>query len=489
MAAGQGPMNVEGSSSSSSSPLIEEPLGRITDPGTGLRFSARLNKDRAKEIVDASINAAAIELSDAELEAVVSDIETQLEAKTGKKGGAKSKKRGGDGETEGGPDRATKMERLKAAMARVLAYAAEETGPIGTSAKALAVSTGRLAQEAIVRVPVTLTVLTVSGGTLTANFLTSLFAKFNQWGRATATKNEDPATAEAAAVESVKDLKRIAQTTAVGVIILNQLELLPMSVVLTVILYALRVNFATGPGRSLLVSQFYTWYIVQPKEVRDKLKTDAEAYATQAKAAGSEAAKTAGALAGTLLKAGESGKNAFQIIKEAAVAAGAKAVTAPAEKATAAKEVEGAAKAVVAVVQNLESSSSSSSSSSAAAAVGMPPPSSSSSSSSSSSNAAPLITGGPAAVEVSRSTSTLRRRPFVPPAAEAERSVGRKSSRGADSDISSTERSPVSTRPVTRGMAPAVSPATKRKGGKRKTVRKIKRRVTRRKPKMPTFVY
>ena len=479
-AAGQGPMNVEGSSASSSdAPLIGEPLGRVTGP-SGISFSARLNKDRAKEIVNASINSAAIELSDAELSKVISDIEKELEAKSGKKGGAKSKKRGGDGETEGGPDRATKMERLKAAMGALFAYAARETGPIGTSARALAMSTGRLAQEAMVRVPVTLTVLTVSGGTLTANFLASLFSKFNQWGRDLATKNEDPATAEAAAVESVKDLESIARTTAVGGLILNQLGILPLSVVLTVILYALRVNFATETGRSLLISQFYTWYIVQPPNVRDKLKTDAEAYAAEAKAMGGKAVENAGALATTLLKAGESGKNAFQIIKDAAMAAGVKEVKVPAD---ATKEVEGAARAVVAVVQNIPNSSSSSSSSSPAAAVGMPPPSSSSSSSSSSSNAAPLITGGPP------SSSILRRRPLVPPAAEPERSVGRKSSRGTDSDISSTERSPVSTRPVTRGMAPAVSPATKRKGGKRKTVRKIKRRVTRRKPKMPTFVY
>ncbi len=315
MAAGQG-----------SEPLIAPPglgpmsseLGR--DPeGKSLRIAAAMKaaEDATKEVTGenpSQIDQLATEV-DAALKSIGEGEISQEAMEMAMEGGRRRKARGGDKRSKVGelgtavPSTTTsKTEYLKKIGAAILEYAQREIAPIGPSGMAVATGAVGLAQEVVVRVPVTLVTLTLSGTALSVKFFRALFAKFNSWGRTSAERLRSDLSAEQAADAAVKDIPSIAKTAAVGVVFFNQLGLLPLSAVLAAILFAVKANVSTGPARSLLISQFYAWYIMKtPKEQAAFLqnaKTYAAAAASTGRAAVNASAPVAAAVADFMSKAG-----------------------------------------------------------------------------------------------------------------------------------------------------------------------------------------
>lgn len=195
-----------------------------------------------------------------------------------------------------GPD-SSNLDYLKKVAAKLVEYAKVELAPITPATTSAIRGAVGLTQELVIRVPVTLVTLSLSGTALSVNFFKSLFAKFNAWGRASATEFASEGYAAAAADAATKDLNSIATTTAVTAFFFNNLGLLPLEVVLAAILYGLRINLATAPGRSLLVSQFYTWYVQRPKREQQEIMTAAKKYTIAVAEAGKTAASSAVAVA------------------------------------------------------------------------------------------------------------------------------------------------------------------------------------------------
>jgi hypothetical protein len=439
----------------------DEALGRVPGP-EGTMISARLRAARVAAERIAAATASEKPYED-NLDDIVAEIRKALTMAPPTEGGRKSKRGGGKAEN---------IAYLKNLAQSFVEYGTTELAPLGAPIASLARGTAGLTQEIVVRVPVTIAALTISGTALTANFFKSLFAKFNAWGRANAVTLSSELTAEQAADAAVKDIPSIAQTSAVTIVFFNQLGLLPISAVIAAILFAVRANVSTGPARSLLISQFYTWYIMKPATARQAKKGEitqeeiikaAKDYATQAAAAGRGALNKSSPVVTALAK------SVGEFVAKAGV---------------------GAATAASSLVPS--SSSSSSSSSSAAAAPAK--------------SAEDILSeGAPAASVVAVAASTVAEEDVtkegksnesapaleaaVKSASELEPTTGKYTLRRRALGTSSTSSSSPATSPGSVGSF-TVGKKPKRSGGsKRKTVRKIKRRVTRRKPKMPTFVY
>jgi hypothetical protein len=476
------------------------PLGRTTiktPEGLEVSRSLRLNPTLATEVVaaaetakridsnggiDAAVEATAAEYTDEELNDMITLIneieETDVSSlETPPTAGKRKKMRGGAKKEE-------VVAKLKDYAKAALEYAKKETGPIGSSGVTLTVSAAKLAQEGLVRVPVSVAVLTLSGTTFAANFFTSLFAKFNSWARTSGANLENMDTAEAAATAATQDLPSIAKTTAVGVVVFNQLGLLPLSAVIAAILYSFQLNVGTGPGRSLMIAQFYAYYVSRSPDQQKKVLELARSYTlavgkaakeagqnTAAIAASSDVKNAASALASTL--AG--------FIPRAPAAAASSSSSSPAAAAAMAVEApaaSGETKSIAAVLNE------------GVPAVAV--------------IAEPIVAkGGDALTEEPIDTLAKRKRtPQNDPVATVVKAAEDANIRyplrrrplgpgSASSPGSSTASSPSSSSTVSPNTARKIATKARGKieGGKRKTVRKIKRRVTRRKPKMPTFVY
>lgn len=295
-------------------------LGRDPETGKSLRIAEakRAAEEAAEETmkteIGASIDQIAADVNTALNSIGQGELSTEAE-EMAMRGSRRRKLRGGDNKrSKVGPGTAvpstttSKTEYLKNVGAAILEYAQREIAPIGPSGMAVATGAVGLAQEVVVRVPVTLVTLTLSGTALSVKFFRALFAKFNSWGRTSAERIRSDLSAEQAADAAVKDIPSIAKTAAVGVVFFNQLGLLPLSAVLAAILFAVKANVSTGPARSLLISQFYAWYIMKtPKEQAAFLqnaKTYAAAAASTGRAAVNASAPVAAAVADFMTKAG-----------------------------------------------------------------------------------------------------------------------------------------------------------------------------------------
>jgi hypothetical protein len=452
----------------------------VDEAGKTVKNSPDLEKQK-DEAIDMLAEAAAAEFDTGQLQDFLNKIE---DAKNGQTGGKRTVMRGGD-------TRGELIAKLKDYAKITLEYAKTEAGPVGASAGKLLTSIAGVAQEGVVRVPVSIAVLTLGGTTFTVNFFTSLFAKFNAWARKSSERLEDMTTAEAAATAATQDLPSIAKTAAVGVVVFNQLGLLPLSAVIAAILYSFQLNVGTGPGRSLMIAQFYAYYVSRSPDQQKEVLKRAREYTVAIGKAAKEAGQSTAAIA------------ASSDVKNAASAlASTLAGFIPRAPAAAA------------------SSSSSSSSPAAAAAMAVEAPAASGETKS---MAAVLSEGVPAVAViaepiVAKGGVALTEEP-IDTLAKRKRTSAKNDPVDTivDAAKAAVERYPLRRRPLGPGSASSpgsstasspsssstVSPNTARKiatkeakeamgklrGGKRKTVRKIKRRVTRRKPKMPTFVY
>lgn len=204
----------------------------------------------------------------------------------------------------------------KTAAPPVKAYVAELFEPLGGAANKLGKIALALADE-VVRVPITVALISGAGAGYTANVAAKVIKSFNQWGKGTAEYLLSDRAAEIAAAAAVASTKDIAITTMVGGIALNQLGVLPLSAVLAIILMALKANLGTGPGRAYLVASFYTWYIAQDDPTKLTIQTAAMEYGKAAKTKSVEAATKAAKKLGPLLAAaGGVGKNAFKAVAD-----------------------------------------------------------------------------------------------------------------------------------------------------------------------------
>lgn len=439
-------------------------LGRIPGP-KGTIVSARLQA--AKEAAADIAGEIASGLPDDVVTGIVGEIKAALE----KPGGFRKYRGGGKAEM---------IADLKKYVKNFVDYASTEGAPIVAPAMSLARGTVGLTQEIVIRVPVTIAALTISGTALSANFFKNLIAKFNAWGRSTSEILSSDITAEEAAAAAVRDIPSIAKTSAVTIVFFNQLGLLPISAVLAAILFAVRANISTGPARSLLISQFYTWYIMKPKEEQEAFIKAAKEYAT------ATADKTRGALDKSSPAVVAVAKGVGEFMARAGV---------------------GAASAASSLVPGSSSSSSSSSAAAAAAPLITAPPKSAESILTEGAPAASVVAGAAENIATEDATKEGKSNEAAPAleaavkAATEDTSTGRVLRRrplgispgsSSSSSPATSPRSTASSAPFAIGQPSPNTEAKRRKkkeGGKRRTVRKPKRRVTRRKAKMPTFVY
>ncbi len=480
MAAGQG-----------SEPLIPPPrelatlgpmsasLGRAPT-GESLRLAAKRAAEEAAQEVTRG-DPAQIDALAAAVDAAVKSVDPSLSM--GSLQGARRRLKGGqdppgkrqkglDGQALAAPaSEASKLEYLKSVAAKIVEYAKVELAPISPATSSAVRGVLGLTQEVVIRVPVTLITLSISGTALSVNFFKSLFAKFNAWGRATASEIQSTDYADKAASAATKDLESIAKTTAVAAFFFNQLGLLPLEVVLAAMLYGLQVNLGTGPGRSLLVSQFYTWYIQKPKLAREARKGEisqeeimkaAKEY-TIAIASTSKKVASSAAAAASSAASSSTAAAASEQVKSAATTLAAKlkgflpSSTTPAAEVqttleTALKNGEPAA-AVVLVTENATNPDD--------------------------------LKDETGEVQPPK-RFTLGRRKLGPPSSSSASSSESSSPVATEPPV--TRRS---TRGVKRGIDDLESPGKKTRGGKRRTKRKaqLKRRATRRVVPSGQFAY
>lgn len=175
--------------------------------------------------------------------------------------------------------------------------------------------------DQIVKSGVTVVNLSVSSSAYTANVVSKIIQKFNEWGTTMSAKLVSDEYAQAAADAAVETVKDRAVAAGVGVFVANQIGLLPMSAVLAAILFTLKINLGSGPGRAYVVTSFYTWFLQQNEGDQKAIVDAAKEYATTA----GEGAKGAAAKLGPLLvkagsgaaAAGAGAQNAFAAIATA----------------------------------------------------------------------------------------------------------------------------------------------------------------------------
>jgi hypothetical protein len=202
--------------------------------------------------------------------------------------------------------------------------------------------------DQIVQSGVTVVNLTVSSGAYTANVVSKIIQKFNEWGTATSATLVSDEYALAAASAAVESGKQIGVTVAVAGFVANQIGVLSMSAVLAAILFTLRINLGSGPGRAYLVTSFYTWFLQQNKGDQKAIVDAAKKYATTAGEGAKEAARTLGPLlakagAGTAAAGSGAAQNAFAAIRAAVQATGVAVPTEPPTSAEVPAALEAAA--------------------------------------------------------------------------------------------------------------------------------------------------
>lgn len=197
---------------------------------------------------------------------------------------------------------------------------------LGVASKLLGIAV-KLADQLIVKAPVTAAMLTAGGVGYTVNVAAEIIRRFNNWGRNTTDSLLSDEKAKKAAEWAVQDAMTSGKTALVGIAVANQLGLLPASALLAAILFALQINVASPAGRGYMIASLYTWYAGQPKETQKKVKEAATDYAVSVKNAAvkgapkvKEAAKVAAKTLGPLLVAG--GATAFAAVADGATKAG-----------------------------------------------------------------------------------------------------------------------------------------------------------------------
>lgn len=188
--------------------------------------------------------------------------------------------------------------------------------------------------DQVVQSGVTVVNLTASSGAYTANVVSKIIQKFNQWGTTMSAQLVSDEYALSAANAAVESGKQIGVTTAVAGFVANQIGLLPMSAVLAAILFSLKINLGTGPGRAYVVASFYTWFLQQNKGDQTAIVDAAKQYAITAGSGAKEAAKTLGPLlakagAGAAAAGSGAAQNAFAAVATAVKGKGIEVPTPP----------------------------------------------------------------------------------------------------------------------------------------------------------------
>lgn len=306
-------------------------LGRIRGP-EGTIVSARLNPDLAEAVfADVAIDS---EEGQAEIAKLLQTIQAQGQAR--KAGGKPKRQLGGENvdimRLYGLTDLQTVQETaayMKAIvhmavfnakealkegwstseeMRRQSAnYFRENYAPLyAVSAKVLEIILG-LAEQLIVKLPVTVAMLTGGSFGFTANFFRWVFTKVNDYGRGVSEYLLADDTAKKAAEAALGTTTEALKTGVAVAFIANQLGLLPVSAVLAAILWQIQASFGTGAGRAYVMASFYAWY--QSQDNRAELDAAIKDYAVKAQAAiaakgGEGAAAAQAALAEAAAKLG-----------------------------------------------------------------------------------------------------------------------------------------------------------------------------------------
>jgi len=306
--------------------------GRVVDPESGRIVSARLNPDLADKPEDVSI-ALGVVLASAPLpfgvvptakmiDQLLKEVDPEYRDPPAPAGGKRGY-RGGVVSSELaeafldllGEDRVafgkavvlwvastTKQmarDTAAAAIGPTLEYLKSRVGERlgGTSGKVLAIAL-KLADN-IVQTPVTAIELSVAGAGFTLNFASYVIGEVNKVGRTAVDYLLSEDTAKNAADAATDSIKSWTTTAAVGVVVLNQMGVLPLSAILAAIIVTIQAQVGTGGGRAYLVAGFYAWYNTQSEDEQNKIKKAATTYA----AAAADAAKTGAKVAGPPLKA------------------------------------------------------------------------------------------------------------------------------------------------------------------------------------------
>lgn len=402
----------------------------------GLRRSARI---AALQKVLPGVESATTGISDKEIDDMANDLATQLNIAGGSK---KLRRLRGGGVVE--------EAKAKAAFAKSVAmmtvytitdiaaiavkegadparhattiaveYLTRELTPLGGAGVRFVSILAGLANQ-LFRAGVTLVMLPVATAGFTANFISKVISNFNDWGRSASAELLGDAKAIAAANAAVGSLKQAGVTAGIGLVVANQVGLLPMSALLAAILFSIQVNIGTGVGRGYVVAGFYAWYLGQSAAKRAEINAAAKQYADSASSAAAGGAVAAARTLAPLLataaaataeattaatKAGiaaMTGKNAFQAVAAGAAAANAE-VVAPGSRPAATQDISSEAAvnaALTAATRAAAIAASKAEDAAPGAAVGAPGAevgpedgAASAASSSSSSSAAPVAVG------------------------------------------------------------------------------------------------
>lgn len=328
--AAAGNPNAQSAVSSSSSTA---PEGSVYDPTTGQRFSARLNPKRATEIIENAakdgtlmkavdtaglgVAAAALDITDDEVDEVIEGSEIDLSTIGGKR---HSRKYGGnkDGDDSSGSQAtAEEVKQDRVAIAKTIALAAlyniklrsqqawvdskeareaakqyfldQYATPLLSVSKRFGKIAAGLVDQLIVKAPVTLVMLSTGGAGYVVNVAAKIVGKFNSWGRKTTTTLLSDTAANEAAALAIDGVSAKLKTATVGFIIANQLGFLPISTVAAAIIFYLQNSIGTGTGRAYVISSFYAWYLNQDSKKQEDIDNAAWQYAKAATGAVSEA--------------------------------------------------------------------------------------------------------------------------------------------------------------------------------------------------------
>lgn len=162
----------------------------------------------------------------------------------------------------------------------------------GTSKRVLDIII-KLADQVVVKTPVTALVSSLAAIGFTANVAANITGKLNTWARGVAAAALTDEVAESAAQVAVGDFKSIVRTTGIGIVVVNQLGFLPFSSLAAAILYSLKITATNSTVRANAVAMLYTWYLAMPDATRDRFNQKVTEYAEQAKQAAASGAAAA----------------------------------------------------------------------------------------------------------------------------------------------------------------------------------------------------
>lgn len=220
------------------------------------------------------------DISDRDIRAIENQINSM-------KGGGRRNQRGGYlTET---------MQIIKAASLYVAYKGADKTGraaeyfkqevidPIFGSTSRVAAIIVKLADQVVIKTPVTAVVGSLAAVGFTANVAATIAQKFNTWARGVAAAALTDEAADRAAQVAVGDARKIATTAGIAALIANQVGILPMSILAATILRGLKVSVKTPVLRANVVATLYAWYLAQDQPTRNAIKAQAVEYANAAK--------------------------------------------------------------------------------------------------------------------------------------------------------------------------------------------------------------